>query len=212
MWSESGARARNDTLRSRAALGYRSAGNRTGPRGVRSTGQAQRRAKHPPRPSPGNAGLGLSQMWLRLRWRMPQWSAGRRARPDSARCRAASARPMIACASRRSAPSTSGDLDQTKLGRKKTRREEESRCPHTLPRRGRGSRPEGARGGASGHAGISSALARPAERNATSNSNDLIVCRRWIDQDQGTRNPAKDLFRRTSLGLTLIKSIFPEMI
>jgi hypothetical protein len=38
MRSESGARARNDTLRSRAALGSRPAGIRTGLRGARWTG------------------------------------------------------------------------------------------------------------------------------------------------------------------------------
>jgi hypothetical protein len=68
--------------RTRAASGHHLAGKRTGLRGARWTGQARGGQNTRPSRVPGNVVLELSQRRLRLRWRVPQWSAGRRARPD----------------------------------------------------------------------------------------------------------------------------------
>jgi hypothetical protein len=72
-------------------------------RSARSSLVRPRRAKHPPSRVPGNVVLELSQMWLRLRWRVPQWSAGRRARPEFGALPRPLARTMVGCAFRRSA-------------------------------------------------------------------------------------------------------------
>ena len=96
--------ARGFANRSRAALGPRPTGTMTGPRGARLTRDRPKRVT-PVRQVSGSAVLELSQGWMRSPWRVPQWSAGRRARPDSARRRASQARLQDNRASRRSAPS-----------------------------------------------------------------------------------------------------------
>jgi hypothetical protein len=69
-------------VRTRAASGHHLAGKRTGLRGARWTGQARGGQNTRPSRVPGNVVLELSQRRLRLRWRVPRRSAGRRARPD----------------------------------------------------------------------------------------------------------------------------------
>jgi hypothetical protein len=73
--------ARGFANRSRAALGHRSAGKKTGPYGAYLTRDSFSacRQKHRAAASRGNPGLGLSHRGD-SRWRVPWRSAGRRAR------------------------------------------------------------------------------------------------------------------------------------
>ena len=75
------ARARRHTRRTRAALG--TARPAIGPelRGARWTETGRGLGNTQQSRVLRKRGLGLSQRWLRLRWRVPRWSAERRARP-----------------------------------------------------------------------------------------------------------------------------------
>jgi hypothetical protein len=69
-------------VRTRAASGHHLARKRTGLRGARWTGRARGGQNTRPSRVPGNVVLELSQRRLRLRWRVPRRSAGRRARAE----------------------------------------------------------------------------------------------------------------------------------
>src|SRR5580700_5072218 len=109
-----GARARTNTVRSRAASGPRSSGTMTGPRGARCTGAGEgppvrTRRFQETRPEVES---GVTA------WRAPQWSAGRRWRADrKARRRASQARSLQFAPFGAPLPQLFRGKNETKLGR-----------------------------------------------------------------------------------------------
>ncbi len=120
MRSECGARARNDTLRSRAASGIMLTGTTTGPGGafpgLGQAGAGNARVRSARSPPPGWGGLtgssapatsqeawpGVAPKGRTPRRQEPRWNADRRARP-AGRAPRPMARRMDTCVCRRSA-------------------------------------------------------------------------------------------------------------